>query len=213
VLRVAGVVAYYYMTAVEKFGGCPQLLRTDCGTENVKLAALQSLLRQTSSTTHMYGTSPANQRIEAWWSHLRRGRTQWWLDLFASFTNSGTFHTGHVLETDCLRFCFMNLLRQDLREAVIQWNTHRIRPSRGARCPAGIPDELFFLPPAPAINCLDTNLPVIDVNLAQVLVTPTICADEDFGNHLMTLCQQHGWSAPANVDEAAVLYRHLQQLI
>ena len=50
--------------------------------------------------------------------------------------------------------CCMAEVQKDLDAVRHQWNTHRIRPSVGARCPAGIPDELFFVPPAPAVDCM-----------------------------------------------------------
>ncbi|KAF3850673.1 hypothetical protein F7725_012445 [Dissostichus mawsoni] len=49
-------------------------------------------------------------------------------------------------EHQCLlRFCFMTVLQADLVEWVHLWNRHRIRPSRLASCPGGIPNELYSL--------------------------------------------------------------------
>jgi len=106
------------------------------------------------SDSHTYGTSPGNQRIEAWWSFYRRQHSQWWIDLFEALVSSGSFHPGNVRETDCLRFCFMKLMQQDLDEVRRQWNIHRTRPSAGATCPPGVPDELIYLPRPPATNQL-----------------------------------------------------------
>ena len=39
--------------------GCPVKLRTDCGTENVIMAAMQWEFRQDVGA-HIYGSSPAN---------------------------------------------------------------------------------------------------------------------------------------------------------
>lgn len=49
---------------------------------------------------------------------------------------------------DCLTFCFMDLIRQDLNKFKVEWNSHRLRPSEGARCPAGRPSVLFDVPEA-----------------------------------------------------------------
>jgi len=38
----AGVVAHYLYEAIRKYGGCPDVIRTDRGTENVQLAAIQA---------------------------------------------------------------------------------------------------------------------------------------------------------------------------
>jgi len=188
------------------------VLRTDCGTENVTVAAMQSFLRN-DHRAHVYGTSPSNQRIEAWWSFLRRGNVQWWLELFQSFADEGIFHVGHGKETDCLRFCFMTAVRNNLNDVVQQWNTYRIRQSAGARCPPGVPDELFYFPASPAVDCLCGNVGQLTPDILQSVRQPAICADADFGDYLMYLCQQHGWQPPQSVTESAALYRRLHQLI
>ena len=38
---------------------------------------------------------------------------------------------------DCLRFCFMHLIQEDLYKVSFEWNTHRIRPTHGAMTPSG----------------------------------------------------------------------------
>ena len=86
--------------------GCPSVIRMDKGTENVLVAAVQYALRSSHDDTFAgdksfrYGSSPANivrnmihiahkkhiyrilflmQRIESFWSHLRRHKTGWWI--------------------------------------------------------------------------------------------------------------------------------------
>ena len=38
------VMATYFLDCVEEVGGCPSLVRTDCGTENVVIADVQCFL-------------------------------------------------------------------------------------------------------------------------------------------------------------------------
>ena len=45
---------------------------------------------------------------------------------------------------DCLRFCFMHLLKSDLDAAVHLWNTHKLR--KGINSCGGVPNELYMLP-------------------------------------------------------------------
>ena len=65
-------MAKYFVDCVEEVGGCPSLLRTDCGTENVVIAGVQSFLRAecddnlAGEKAHRYGSSTGNQWIEAW---------------------------------------------------------------------------------------------------------------------------------------------------
>ena len=67
------IVAYYYVTAVKQFGFCPRILRTDFGSDNVIMVNIQCQLRN-SLRAHAYGTSQSNQRIDSWWSHMRKMR-------------------------------------------------------------------------------------------------------------------------------------------
>ena len=178
VMLLVGVIGHYYMQCAEHLGCCPSFLRTDCGTENTIIAALQASLRH-DQRSHVYGTSPSNQRIEAWWAFLRRNSSQWWMDFFSTFVEGGTFHIGHHRETDCLRYCFMGIVRRHLSQVVQYWNSHRIRPSRGSRCPAGVPDILYCLPSPPAEDCGHPISPLND-RIRVLLTVPTVCDDSDF---------------------------------
>ena len=47
---------------------------------------------------------------------------------------------------ECLRYCYIPLIRQEFQRAAIQWNLHRIRPSTNPNSPPGRPDTSYFLP-------------------------------------------------------------------
>jgi hypothetical protein len=47
---------------------------------------------------------------------------------------------------DCLKFCFMHLIQEDLFKISLEWNSHRIRRNRNSSLPDGHPDELFYMP-------------------------------------------------------------------
>ena len=145
------VIAQFYLDCVKTHSGCPILLRTDCGTENGIMAAMQCYLRQdgndefSGEKAHRYGTSPSNQRIECWWSFLRRSRSSWWINHFKEMSANGLLDVGNPLHTECLWFCYESVLQEDLDKVKHHWNSHRIRPSRNGTVP-GIPDVLYFLP-------------------------------------------------------------------
>ena len=40
----------------------------------------------------------------------------------------------------------MDIIRRDLDNVAREWNSHRVRPSRHAEAPAGIPDIIYFAP-------------------------------------------------------------------
>lgn len=138
------IPASFYLECVAKHGGCPEKLRTDNGTENGIMATMQCVFRDDPGA-HLYGRSTANQRIEGWWSYLRRNRTTWWINFFTDLIETEDFSPGNELQMECLWFCFSGIIQQDLDFVKDHWNTHTIRPSSRDTV-AGKPDELFALP-------------------------------------------------------------------
>ena len=112
-----GVIAGYFLDCVEHVGGYPLQVRTDCGTENVVIAAIQSLVTG-NVRSHIYGTSPTNQRIESWWSFYRRLHSQWWIEFFDSLIMFGAYHVENFRVMECLRFCFMAQIQKELDKIV-----------------------------------------------------------------------------------------------
>lgn len=138
------VIGNYYLQCVRSLGVCPRFLRTDCGTENGSMAALQNILSR-GDNSHLYGTSILNQRIEALWSKLRRGQINFLIHLFKDLVDSGHLDLHDQLQIGCCRFAFMPCVQNVLDKAVAYWNTHHIRRSRQGEAVPGIPDELYFL--------------------------------------------------------------------
>ena len=155
-----GLIAGYFMDCVRSTNGRPACVRTDCGTENTLVAAIQVWVTGNSRArvygtspanqkieswwSHVYGTSPANQKIESWWSFFRRCHSQGWIDIFESMVNAGEFQPGNLKQIDCLRFYFIGLIQQDLNKIILEWNTHRIRLSAGASGPAEFLTSCIF---------------------------------------------------------------------
>jgi len=197
---------------VQQIGGYPRRVRTDCGTENNTVAAIQCSATDDTSA-HVYGTSPGNQRIEAWWSFFRRYRSQWWIELFENLIDCGAFQPGSEKHVETLRYCFMNVIQNDLDSVRHQWNTHRIRPSAGARCPAGVPDELFHFPQPPAVNCLLTNTAELPQEVLEELDEPQICESSDFQDYLDYLCAFNSCQRPTEHESAVQLFLNLVAIV
>ena len=106
------VVGGYFVDAVERLGGCPTIVRTDFGTENVCLREIQIMLRPSdqSPPSFIAGASTMNQRIESWWGMLRRQCTQYWMNLFSSLKDTGYFD-GTFLDKNLIQFCFMDIIQ------------------------------------------------------------------------------------------------------
>lgn len=107
----------------------------------------------------------------------------------------------------------MSVIREDLDHVREMWNTHRIRPSRGAACPPGIPDELYFVPSPPAVECMLPVSTVLPLQIQQELLPALDCEDSSFGEYLLYICNFHNWTAPQSADEATTLYYKLLPFI
>ena len=104
------VPASMYINVVKELGKCPTLLQTDCGTENGLMAAIQCTLLH-NINVHRYGKSIANQRIENWWSHYRRGYSDWVIDFFFYLVWEGDLLVGNNVHMECVWFVFSQLLQ------------------------------------------------------------------------------------------------------
>ena len=109
------VVSSYYVKSVLNRLACPRRIRADFGTENVHIESMQRALREHnddnfSTRSFVYGSSNHNQRIECWWSFLRKHCTQFWMDIFHTLKNSDWF-SGDFLDKNLIQFCFLNTIQ------------------------------------------------------------------------------------------------------
>ena len=146
-------VAGFYLKIVKRLQGVPTLVRADRGTENSMLRDLQIALRMDHADglsgfrSFRYGyRSTANQRIECFWSQLRRMTLHYWINFFKDIRDRGLFDNSNGVHIECLRFCFSRLIQAELDKAVDLWNNHTIRRQRNAEGPSGIPSLMFEIP-------------------------------------------------------------------
>ena len=108
------LIGGYYYEALREFSGCPKLIRIDAGTENGTLKTLQDNFagngRNGRNRTCIEGTSTLNQRIESFWSHLRKQCLEYWICVFHDLKENGNF-TGDFIDVNIMQFCFMALLQ------------------------------------------------------------------------------------------------------
>ena len=156
---------------------------------------------------HIYGSSPSNQRIEGWWSHLRKSWSHWWINFFKDLIQQGHLNTANMLEAECLWFSFSNLLQKELDEVRHHWNTHYIRRSRHDTL-AGRPDELYYLPEN--VDAENHVKVVEDEKLCDML---NYCSDyqehSDYNEYFTSIFTQAGFRQPDTWNEALTLYHNL----
>ena len=80
-----------------------------------------------ASKSFLYGKSTSNQRIESWWSILRKSRMNWWMGFFKDLVDEGKFDISLDYHIEIARFCFLKVLQNELDETKSLWNSHRIR--------------------------------------------------------------------------------------
>eukprot|EP00794_Sanderia_malayensis_P002664 gene2664-3081_t len=74
---------FYIPVGVDGFSQkfAPRQIRMDFGTENIYCEDLQVFFTN-DADSFRYGRSTANQRIEAYWSRLKKFRLYWWIQSF-----------------------------------------------------------------------------------------------------------------------------------
>lgn len=108
------------MEAVEQFGGCPRIVQTDLGTENVVVQDIQTYLRRSDADSrsgeqsYIAGASTTNQRIESWWGMLRREEMEHWIQLLSEMKDEGLF-VGDYLDKSLVQLCFRYIIKVRLR--------------------------------------------------------------------------------------------------
>lgn len=110
------VIGGYFVETLKHLGGCPRLVRTDMGTENVVVRDIQRYLRRNddderaAERSYITGTSTANQRIESWWGVMRKEGIEYWITMFGELKDEGLF-TGDVLDRALSQFSFMSIIQ------------------------------------------------------------------------------------------------------
>ena len=90
-------------------------------------------------------SSSMNQRMEAYWSNFRKDRLGCWKHFLQDLVDLELFDASDPVQLDWLRFCFIELLREEITEVATAWNQHIISHHRNGG-PTGRPGIMFFLP-------------------------------------------------------------------
>ncbi len=216
------IVVQYYLDYARQIGGVPRIVRGDRGTENVHVEVIQRFFHRSArddfsgEKSFMYGRSVANQRIEAWWSMLRKQCTDWWIKYFKDLRDRGLFSDDDIIQRECLKFCFMEVLQKELHKIAQHWNTHRIRPSANPESPPGRPDILYFLPQS--ADTYDYATPVgldeIEIAEGEFAETPPPRGCSNYFHELAEMIMQdERLDMPETAAEAENLYITLLNLI
>lgn len=146
------LIANNYLQFVKTTWRVPRCIRADGGTENVIIKDLQVALRSThndpfsGSRSFITGRSPANQRIERFWGSLKPAFTVFWKNYFEDMVDAGILRVGDPIHLECLRFCFLPIIQEQLDDFSATWNSHRIRRQNQSNVICDKPDVLYYQP-------------------------------------------------------------------
>ena len=191
------------------------MVRLDRGTENVHIASCQKMLRAEHndslvSCAVMYGSSTHNQRIERFWLYLRKATLNEYMNLFKDYADSGIIDMTLLTHRECLAFCFMEPLRNELNSITESWNNHRVRRMKHGGCPSGVPNVLFNDPSIYGFEeqavSADRQILVRCVELHRVEIRD---CDLDFEEWALHELLAHSLKLPTNLQEGIKVFNHL----
>ena len=201
--------------------GAPRICRGDASTEKMSIAAIQHFFRRNATDafqgdkSFLYGRSVSNQRIEGWWAFLRKTKSDWWISYYKDLRDQGLLNDDDYIQIQCLKFCFMPLLRVKLNRVAQHWNLHKIRSCGNEDSPAGRPDVLYFLPEADGRQSYLDEVPEEELEVAM-----DVCCEEpeddvsDGCRELAAiLMNENALRMPSSAQEAGNLYCELLGLI
>ena len=62
----------------------------------------------------LFWKSIGNQRIEAFWSQLRRSCADWWIQFFKGLVLNGVYNNTDFLQVECFKFAFFPVIQKEL---------------------------------------------------------------------------------------------------
>lgn len=173
------VVAKNYLDCIEKLKYVPRIMRSDLGTENSVVKLLQAYFRPpqhndpfAGTNSFIMGKSTSNQRIEAWWCILRKQGGQFWMNLFKDLRELDLYRDD-IIHKECLRYCFMTVIENELSEIAKRWNLHTINSKKCADTPRGKPEVMHTMPELYNTRSFHTAIDINDIpQLRQLYGTP-----------------------------------------
>lgn len=207
----------HFLNSVRELKKVPLIVRMDRGTENVNIADVQMLLRSHHNDRFtrcavMYGSSNHNQRIERFWQYLRQSLLQSYMDLFKDLEVSGVLQTDNILHIECLKFCFMPVIRNEVQLHAHHWNKHRVRKMKNVRSPSGIPNLMYTTPEL--YGCNEQGKVADEIEVAHCLQI-NYCERNQYGcqnvfsDWAVSVIEQFRWQMPTNLDGAFELFSNL----
>ena len=136
----------------------------------------------------------------------------WSLNFFKDLCDLGLFNDSDPVHVDCIRFCFMPLLRSELYRVAELLNQHKISSSKfgNSSSPRESPDCMFFLPHL--YNTDNFKVSVDEDDVEEFIIHATKCRpdySEEFKEFALTIMNELNLQEPQDVNTALELYIRL----
>ncbi|KAE8413953.1 hypothetical protein BDV36DRAFT_286580 [Aspergillus pseudocaelatus] len=149
--QTAVSIAQQYLQTVKTQNLLPQVIHADRGVETPLMAAAHyQLVEKTQpgiefNKCFRYGTSTANQRIEAWWGQLTKSSIYRWRKYFQRLTATKSYNEHLYSDKIAILAIYIPIIRYSIHEFARLWNIHSIRrqPKRPYSI-SGKPVQLYF---------------------------------------------------------------------
>lgn len=214
------VICTYYMNSLRKLKFVPRILRVDAGTENVMMADVHTLMRaehhdQFSRKCVIIGKSVHNERIERFWGYLNMAYARSCVNLFKDMRDFGILDVSNALQIECLRFCFIPVIQEDLMLVMDTWNDHRIR-KQTTRSPAGRPSFLFDCPEYLGYSDMSMYADMSLLQNCEEIVSvqlPIMGASDEFSELALEVMLMYNLHLPTSLQDAMDLFVNLVELM
>ncbi|PPQ79723.1 hypothetical protein CVT26_016028 [Gymnopilus dilepis] len=173
--RMAEIIGFLFLKAVEAYRGLPLQTTTDCGSETTQFYGLSNALRQiffpeydlNDLPAHCYLRSVHNISIERSWLRLRLELGNNAVLEYEKGAESGVFRPEDELHFLLSRWLWSRVLQQEIDSFMAKRNAKRTRKNNKKAGPSGCsPNDAFCLPEQHGLKNL--LLPLTDEQLAVV---------------------------------------------
>lgn len=153
------------------------------------------------------GKSTRNQRIESYWQQFRQHKGDFYINFFKTMEEESLLNVSHPVHIESLRYCFGELIQDDIEITKKEWNTHRVRKQNNRNVEGGILNVLFKCPES--VGACDHKKSLDVENIQRLMPFKKIphlvsTAFNEMANDLLS-----GFSKPATAKDAYNQYLKL----
>ena len=125
----ANTVLNNFLASIQEYR-CPLRIRSDYGTENVRVAEWMLEHHGADSKPFITGKSVHNQRIERLWLDIKVNVIIFCSDLFKEFESEGILDVDNEKHLFALHFVYLPRINKLLQQFKASWNNHPLRTAR-----------------------------------------------------------------------------------